>query len=433
MKHFIVWILLCLSLGLAGAQSSSQPTTPPVAPSYSLRTITVRGSKQFAEGDIIKATGLKVGTKVSRNDLNQASSRLADSGVFTQVSYTFDGRTAEYVVVDSQQLVSASFENFIWFSDSELVSRVHDSVPLFAGGVPQSGNLADQISTALEVLLKEKNISGRVVATPFPDSGPASAMQFRIEGVDVRIAAINFPGATPPYLPILQGVEKEARVTSYLRSSTPSWVKKRVQALYGTLGFLKVQVDSPKVTIEKDDVSEPTIILNFPVQEGPQFMFAGAVWSGNAAVPTADLARLVTLKTGLPADTTQVVQAAEAATDIYATKGYMHAQVKSTATLDSEERTAAFQLVVDEGPLYHMGKLEVQNLDAQQAELVRKVWDMKEGDVYNSSYPKTFLKDHPQQLSSLNGWQAIFTQTIHDDAQVVDLSVNFQKMQPAGK
>ncbi len=433
MKHSLICVLLFCLTGLVWSQSNSQPAPPAPAPSYSLQTLTVSGSKQFAEGDIIKATGLKAGSKVTRDDLNQASSRLADSGVFTQVGYTFDGRTAAYVVADSQQLVSASFENFIWFSDSELLSRVHASVPLFVGGVPQSGNLADQISAALDTLLKEKNISGHVVASPFPDSGPASAMQFRIEGVNVKIAAINFPGASPPYLPILRGVEKEALGGSYLRSSTPGWIKNRVQALYGTLGFLKVQVDSPKMTIAKDDASAPTIILDVPLHEGPQFTYTGAVWSGNTAVPTADLAKLVTEKTGRWADSTQIVQAAAAASDLYGTLGYMHAQVRSTATLDSEKQTAAFQLVVDEGPLYHMGKLELLNLDPHQGELVRKVWEMKEGDVYNSSYPKTFLKNHPQQLSSFNGWAAVFTQTIHDDTQVVDLSMNFQKMQQAGK
>jgi hypothetical protein len=106
----------------------------------------------------------------------------------------------------------------------------------------------------------------------------------------------------------------------------------------------------------------------------------------------------------------------------------MYAQVKSTATLDSNKHTAAFHLSVDEGPLYHMGKLQLQKLIDEQKKLVRRFWDIHEGDVYDASYPKMFLKKHAKEMPPVMGWAATYTQTINDDTLVVDLNLKFQKL-----
>ena len=76
-----------------------------------------------------------------------------------------------------------------------------------------------------------------------------------------------------------------------------------------------------------------------------------------------------------------------------------------------------------------LGKLDLQNLDTQQADLVRSVWELHEGDVYDASYAKDFLKKHPHELKALNGWGAAYTQTVHDDTLVVDLMLKFQKLE----
>ncbi len=431
MRHFFLCIFLFSSICIGQAQSGPQPGSSAAPPSYTLSKVSATGSKLFAETDIVKACGLKTGSKVTGDDLTQAGNRLAELGVFTTVSYRFDGRVATYLVVDAEQLVPATFENFIWFSDAELVQRVHGAVPLFSGAVPQTGTLSDQVAAALDSILKDKNIQGHVVAAPVPAAGPASAMQFRIEGVDVKIAEIDFPGAAPERMPFLQTAIKNILGASYLQSSTPAGIKKRAQAVYGKLGFLKAQFDAPKLAIIKDDPAAPGISVQLPVLEGPQYSFAGADWSGNTAISSVELAKLIALKPGSPADTSQLAESIAAAKGLYGTKGYMYAQVKSTATIDPERRAAVFHLSIDEGPLYHMGKLELQNLDAQQEALMRKVWEMREGNVYDSSYAKTFLKKHPHELPALNGWAALYVQTIHDDTQVVDLSLNFQKLQEA--
>ena len=423
-------VVLASSVLFIASRTLSQ-TAPTAAPSYVLPSVSVTGSNRFTQADLIKATGLRAGSNVTADDLRLAADRLNQSGAFTQVSYRFDRQVATYVVADSDQFVPARFENFVWLSDTELTQRIHDSVPLFAGSVPLAGNLKDQVAGVLDSLLQEKEGRGRTVVAPFPPSAPAVAMQFRVEGLKVTIARVDFPGAAPERLALLLPAMKGVIGIDYLQSASPEAIRKRAVQVYGKLGYLKAQWDAPRISILKEDADGPEIALAVSVDEGPQYSFAGAEWSGNRVISSADLAQLIDLKIGLPADTSQLSAAIAKARDFYGTKGFMYVQVKATATLDNEKHTTVFHLEVDEGAQYHMGKLELLNLPPGQIEVVRRVWEIKPGDVYDSNYPKTFLKNHPRELAFLDGWAAKYTQTIDDDRHVVDLSMKFVKMEQA--
>jgi hypothetical protein len=64
---------------------------------------------------------------------------------------------------------------------------------------------------------------------------------------------------------------------------------------------------------------------------------------------------------------------------------------------------------------------------------VEKVWEIHEGDVYDAGYVKTFLVKHPKELAVLDGWTSRFTQTIHDDTHLVDLTLAFERIRPDAK
>lgn len=428
-------LLLFLSV-VCGAQTKSDPrvVTNATAQGYLLKKITSSGSTRFSEVDIIKASGLKPGVTVTSEDLKQAADRLGRCGVFSQVSYRFNGDTALFTVVDAQQFVPVTFENFIWFADADLLQRLRDSLPLFNGTVPLAGNLVDQISASLDVVLKEKGIQGHTTSMLQGKlAGSMQAVQFQIDGVDAKIGEIRFPGAAPDRAAQLQKVMKLVAGENYLQSFFKDIVAQNAPLVYGRLGFLKTQFGAAKPVLLKDNPVQPVVAVEVPVQEGDQFTFAGANWNGVNAIPAAELSKTLDLKPGAIADTTQIGAAINKAKDLYGTRGYMFAQVKSTATLDNEKHTAIFNLSVTEGPLYHMGKLEIQAPDPERAELVRRVWGMHEGDVYDSSYVKTFMIKHPRELTALNGWAPHFTQTIHDDTHVVDLALKFEKFQREAK
>ncbi len=249
MTRLLSFILLLASTCFGQAKATSQAATHSVAQTFILAKIRVNGSKRFAEADIIKASGLQRGATVTAADLKQAADRLGQCGVFGQVSYRYDGESADYTVVDAEQFAPAAFENFVWFSDTDLIQRLHDSLPLFDGKVPLSGDLSDQMSAVLDSILKEKGIQGHVISIMRGSlAGQLQAMQFRIEGVNAKIGEIRFPGSAPDRLPLLQSATKTMIGDEYMQTSAAGAIKQSIPQVYGKLGFLKAQFGVPSLS-----------------------------------------------------------------------------------------------------------------------------------------------------------------------------------------
>lgn len=418
-------LIFSVSLNAQLASSTSPPT-------YVVSRIASTGSKLFSDTDIAAVSGLKPGSRISAADLQHANDRLAQTGAFSQVNFRFDGVVATFIVVDADadQFVPATFENFVWFTDADLVKRIHSVVPLFSGNLPLSGNLSESVSGALESILRDRGIPGHVVGEASPASGQVNSIQFRIEGLKATIAGIEFPGASPPQLVTLQQAVKDLLGRPYMESETLPATRRVAQIFYGKTGYLKAKFGPAKVSVITDDLTAPAIGVELPViDEGPQFTVSGVDCRGNVAISTAELMKAISCKVGTVADTSCLGAALTEAQLLYGKQGFMAARVKTTATIDNETHTATFHLNIEEGPVYHFAKLEVLDLPDQQAQIVRRIWKMHEGDVYDASYVKDFLKSNVERNPSLGGWEGRYVQTIHDDTQLVDLSMKFQKMQ----
>ena len=137
----VVFLLLFLLPALAEA-----------ADRYNLARILVTGSERYREEDLVRATGLIVNTQVTSDDLQNAANRLGNSGAFSSVQFLFKaaigakGVEADFQVADAEKLLPAVFENFVWFSESELQEAMHQSVPLYNGQLPTSGSMSDEVS-----------------------------------------------------------------------------------------------------------------------------------------------------------------------------------------------------------------------------------------------------------------------------------------------
>src|SRR5580658_1610202 len=80
-----------------------------------LDSVQVTGSSRFRPEQIVAATGLQVGTQVTRDDLQKVANTLAQLGPFTKVEYSFSsgdaGVRVQYQVTDGPE-VPTSFDNF---------------------------------------------------------------------------------------------------------------------------------------------------------------------------------------------------------------------------------------------------------------------------------------------------------------------------------
>src|SRR3989449_5337495 len=206
-------------------------------PAVKLTGIRILGSKRFTEASVVRASGLRVGALVSPKSFRDAANRLAASGAFADVRYQYKtgaaGYAVQFRVADAKVFFPCRFENFVWFSDKELQSRLSSLVPLFTGEAPPTGSLPGQLEAALGTLLKERGIQGTIHHTMFgQEGGPLEAILFRVEGVTLEIRRIEFHGATHIDSPGLQEAVRQLLGTNYARSFVRKFAAPNVAPLY---------------------------------------------------------------------------------------------------------------------------------------------------------------------------------------------------------
>ncbi len=161
------------------------------------------GSTRYTDKEILAASGLHIGQDAAEGDFQEAAHRLGESGVFSNVVYSFSYSDAGVKLdlrltdVDKSKLVPASFENFVWFTDAELLADIEQRVPLFKQLLPASGTLPDEVNQALQALLSEKRYAGRVdfQREAKQGSGDLIRIVYRVEEISIHIRNVQFPGA----------------------------------------------------------------------------------------------------------------------------------------------------------------------------------------------------------------------------------------------
>jgi len=208
----LIFLASCsISIAHAAAQKHADPKTAAVM-AYRLIDLKVTGTLRYTEKEILPASGLALGQNVGEADFKEAARRLGDSGLFTDVAYSFAYSPAgtklelQLTDIEDSKLVPAHFENFVWFTDAQLLTEIQKRVPLFKPRMPVSGTMPDNVEQALQAVIDEKRIPARVdYLREAPEKGGSLiGIAYRVEVLDIHIRNVEFPGATPDQLPALQ-------------------------------------------------------------------------------------------------------------------------------------------------------------------------------------------------------------------------------------
>ncbi len=437
-----VVILLSLVLPAAAAQKQSAKLSSVAA--AKLIALKVTGTARYTDEEILAATGLQIGQNAADGDFKEAVRRLGDSGLFNDVaySYTSSGATVKLELqltdADKSKLVPASFENFVWFPDDELRTALQRRVPLFKQLLPLTGNLADEVSEALQALLTEKQFPGRVNYLREGDEsgGPVSAIVYRAEEVSIRISGFEFPGATPEQAALLTAAARHATGAEYGRSSLVAVAKFDLLPVFLQRGYLKatfgpsearVLPHPPPAEDAQLAVGDVQVIAIVPVTPGKVYSTSRVEWKGNSALTTAEVAPLVHLEPGQPVDAVRLLRDVENIGKLYRSRGYMTIQVKPEAQFDDEHSAVHYELNVVEGDLYKMGELEIAGLDTQSTVRMRAAWTLREDQPYNADYPRKFLQDTRQLVPRGVPWAISIHESLDAKDKTVDVEIRFKQ------
>jgi outer membrane protein insertion porin family len=426
-RRTFLLLLACATLLSAQTRKPSRPAAPS---SSKLISIRATGSTRYTPAQIAAATGLRLGQVVTDDDFKEVSRHLGETGAFNNVAYTFqfnpEGIKLEVQVTDSEPFVPVRFENFVWLSDQELHEKLSAREPLFQGQLPVSGNLADQVSEDLQALAIEHNLHGRVdYLRAGPQDGPMEAFEYSITGQPIVIRSIDFSGAGPAELPMLEVAARRLSRQDYSRSRLILQADKNFLPVFLEHGYLNANVGEPQPKVVEETADETSVNVTFAITPGHQCKVSEIQLSGYTNIfPVEKLRELIHLQPGQTANAVQIDQDVEALKKLYGTRGYMGVQIHPAPETNDADSTVKYVFEFKEGSIYKMGDLEVRGLDSKATERIGTDWKLLPGQTYNSDYPGQFLASIAGTFPA-DQWKITLHETPEDQDKVVDVSLRF--------
>src|SRR5579871_4649134 len=125
LRYFCAFGLVLLLTSLVFAADPQDPTVP-------LLKIDFVGLQKIDRDHAIAASGLTIGQRVNKADLENANKQLLSSGLFTSSKYKYrqydDKFEVTFQVEEADANTPVTFDNFVWFTNKELVDAVKQEI-----------------------------------------------------------------------------------------------------------------------------------------------------------------------------------------------------------------------------------------------------------------------------------------------------------------
>ena len=206
----------------------------------------------------------------------------------------------------------------------------------------------------------------------------------------------------------------------------------RIQALYREKGYYNVEVDSSR------ELTDGGIVLTFEIDENKRLFVKKVLFDGNAHVPDKKLRKVMETKNRwwlglfshpgsymdetLDTDLLRIEQ-------YYGDQGYIEARV-GRPQVEIGEKGIFITIPVEEGPLFHIGELEVTGDLIRPREELIEALDLKSGDVMSKSRIHLGI-EHLRDIYMDEGYAFVQIQTQSKvEGTTVALTFDIRKMNP---
>ena len=398
--------------------------------------IRVTGLKRYKPQEVLPLAGLAVGQTVTEDDLKDATNQLAKTGAFSNLAYSYSTVSGNVKLTldltETDKLLAVHFDNFVWWKDDDLRTKLRGRVPLYRDELPMAGTLPDSVADGLQALLSERQLPGHVTYSRFGEMGqPLQAFVYHVEDISVRIRSVDFPGSAAEELPSLQdATRKQLMGKQYSAAQVTMVAGIDFREVYESRGYLQVEFGAPTTTAPdtakhdtaksdhdaddqaadaNDDANADSNVVHvdvhLPVKPGTQFRLRSVDWNGNHAIPTSQLEKFISAPSGEIVDLPRLRLGLEQVPKLYGTRGYMKLQQKLVPHLDAAAKTASFTVQITEGDVYHFGELTIEGVDSKTAARLRDHWSLRQGEPFDTSYEMSFMKE-TQSLLPQGRWSS---------------------------
>jgi outer membrane protein insertion porin family len=399
-----------------------------------IRAIEVKGNKKVETSTIQFYIRTRVGDEFSVTRIREDILRIYRLGFFKDVQVDveeFEGGLKVTFIVVEEPLV----RNII-ITGTQAIKReeVEGKLALKPNAVLNRNQVRDSLDK-IKQLYQEKGYYFAEAEAIYTEVGPDEIdLTIRItEGHKILIKRITFVGnrAVEPW-ELKNAMEtKEANLISFITGSGVYQREmlrndiRRIEALYQTRGFLRVEVGEPDVRV---DQQANGIFITIAVKEQDQFRVGRVGVEGDDLFSAEELKRLMRLQEGEIFDRSQLSTDVLKITDRYTERGYAFADVVPVTDIDQAKHLVNIGMRIDRGPQVRVGKILIVGNEITRDKVIRREIRLNEGDLFDSSK----LQRSRQRLGNLGFFEEVKLDTKRRaEEELVDLEVQV-KEQPTG-
>jgi outer membrane protein insertion porin family len=248
---------------------------------------------------------------------------------------------------------------------------------------------------------------------------------FAIDSPAVIIRSLTLAEASPRMQPKLERVILDVAGAQWDKDASYINIASRVSDVYLDEGYLDIAVTKQEHSAPVITADNIGLDVTATLSEGAQYHVTELAWPGSEMLSSADFDKQAPLKPGDPASPVALRESLKLLTDAYGAKGYLEAKVLPAPTIDRTAHQVAYGISVVPGAQYRFKSVRWPSVSEAQAKAFDAAWELKPGDVYDSSYPLKFLAHNAMLMSQ--GYRMNVTMKRDTSALTVDLSITFAK------
>lgn len=404
-------------------------TLPAIAQSFVPKTIQFNGDSDYSNAELAIAAGLTAGEELTNAKLNESTTQLLGTGLFEDVRYAYNDQLLAFQVIPAA-VYPWRLENFPINFGKDLDDRLRARFPLYRGKVPASGALLNAFSGELQEELAAKKITASVTPSLYadPSLGKITAINFSITSPDVEVGEIQLGVLSGSMANRVRLATSKLTGSPYSVGNSAKQLEASLTDLYQQQGYLEAKVHAtakPEPVVNAKGVHIPFTVT---IDEGRQYKLGGVQFASDGVVAQAAFDKLRSLQPsatpGAIASPEMLRKSCEFITREYHNKGYMHAQMIPTPAFDRAHGTVNFLITAQPGPQYTMGKLRVENADAETRQMIAAALNLPQGAVFNEGAVisiTTASNANPDLQRFFAAESMYYTLNLHDDSHTVDV------------
>lgn len=413
------WVLACATL-------------PAFSQSFQPKSVRFLGDPEYSGQELLSTLRITPGAALSYAAMNGYAQKLVDTGMFSSVSFKFDGQDLIFQLSPAPGLLPLRLHNLPFPGGKDLDEKLHRQFPLYHGLLPAQGGLAESVRGALQQMLAAQKIEATLVAAPLNDPAlhRAVAVNFSIVSPPVLVGDLRTEGAIIALDPKATAIMAEFPGTLYDAENSPRRIEADFIAYYKDQGYPDPAVHA---TAEPKPVVTPTAIripLRVSIVPGAQYKLGSIRLAPGLLVAQSDFDRQFHFRPGDIADGQRLRDAWRFIGRSYRDRGYIKAKIQPDATIDQANKTLSYLVSVDPGPAYSMGKLTIDNVTDDLRAAIMAAWKMPAGSVFNESFISAFFNSHgvnPALDQVFSGADYHYALLPNDETRTVDVKLILEK------